>query len=166
MAISNKPKGRAPKPSLEDTLKADRRDLMVFGKAWVKYIKEEAHKDAAKSTFIPRDQDFYSSFSYKVEDDMVVIYSNWEWLGIIVEGTKGPYKMAWLTQEKGVNKVPLRNRDGSISIRTAPLTTATAWIHPKIAKHSFIQRAFRRAKQECVKNFIGRALPMAFQNLR
>ena len=136
----------------------DKKSLESFGKKWVKYIKEEAKKDALKSTFIPRSPDFYKSFSYKVEGEKVAIYSTWEWLDIITKGTRGPYKMAWLTQAQGVNIVPLRQQDGTVAFRTAPLTTANAWIHPKIAKHTFINRAYDRALGEHLEGVLEEAL--------
>lgn len=124
----------------------DRKSLDDFGRTWVKFIKEEAKKDALKSTFIPRSKDFYNSFSYAVElEGTVAIYSTWPWLGLIVDGTRGKYKMAWLTQERGLNVVPLVQRDGSIAFRTVPLTIGDAWIHPKIAQHTFLNRAYDRA---------------------
>lgn len=136
----------------------DKTSLDAFGKKWVKYIKEEAKKDSLKSTIIPRSPDFYKSFSYKVEGDTIEIYSTWEWLDHVTMGTKGPYKMAWLTQARGVNIVPIRQKDGTVAFRAAPLTTAKAWIHPKIAKHTFINRAYDRALAEHLGCVIEKAL--------
>ena len=65
-------------------MKYDKPTLEAFGKKWVKYLKQEAKKDALKSTFMPRSKEFYDSFSYAVEPNgVVVIYSTWEWLEII-----------------------------------------------------------------------------------
>ncbi len=127
-------------------MKFDRDALEAFGKTWLKYLKEEIRKDAQKSTFIPRDPEFLKSFSYAVESGgIIAMYSTWPWLDIITNGTRGKYKMAWLTQDAGVNIVPLTQRDGSIQFRTAPLNVGKAWVHPKIAKHTFIARSYERA---------------------
>jgi hypothetical protein len=127
----------------------ERKLLEDFGRLWVKYIKEEAWKDAQKSTFMPRDKAFYDSFEYKIEKSGVVsLYSSWPYLDIITEGTKGPYRMKWLTREKGVDMVPLAQADGRIVFRTTPLTIGKAWVHPKIAAHTFITRAYDRALEE------------------
>jgi hypothetical protein len=140
-------------------MKFDRKDLDALGKKWLKYLKEEIAKDAAKSTFIPRDPEFLKSFSYSVEPGGIVsLYSTWPWLEVITKGTRGKYKMAWLTQQAGVNVVPLAQKDGSVHFRTAPLTFGEAWVHPKIAKHTFITRAYERAFQDHVDQVIGTAL--------
>jgi hypothetical protein len=140
-------------------MKYDLSALEKLGKKWVRYIREEARKDAQKSTFVPRSKEFYQSFSYAVEPGgMVVIYSTWEWLEIITEGTRGRYKMAWLTQERGVNVVPLTQRDGTVVLRRTPLTIGKAWVHPKIAKHTFINRAYERAVGELIDEVMEKAL--------
>ena len=56
--------------------------------------------------------------------------------------------MTWLTRARGVGTVPLRTKDGDIVFRAAPLTADRAWIHPGIARHNFIQRAYDRAVQD------------------
>ena len=140
-------------------MKYDKPTLEALGKRWVKYIQEEARKDARKSTFMPKAREFYNSFSYAVEPNGVVaIYSTWEWLDIIVEGTRGRYKMAWLTQERGINVVPIVQQDGTVALRTTPLTIGKAWVHPKIAKHTFINRAYERAVNELLGSVLEKAL--------
>ena len=122
----------------------------------VRFVVEEAKKDAAKSSYIPRDKSFYESFSYRVVNNGVEVSSNWPWIDIIISGTKSPYPMKWLTKAQGVDKVPLVGKDGQIIIRSTPLTTDKAWIHPKIAEHTFIRRAFDRARVEFAKNILSR----------
>lgn len=148
-------------------MKFDRAALNAFGKTWLKFLKEEIAKDAAKSTFIPRDPGFVQSFSYAVEPNgIVAIYSTWPWLDIITKGTRGRYKMAWLTQERGINVVPLVQKDGSVHFRTAPLTIGKAWVHPKIAKHTFINRAYERAFQHHTEQLVGGALQTALNGVK
>ena len=140
-------------------MKYDKPALEAFGKKWVKYLKQEAKKDALKSTFMPRSRAFYDSFSYAIEPNgMVVIYSTWEWLELITEGTRGRYKMAWLTHEKGVDVVPMAQKDGTVALRRTPLTIGKAWVHPKIAKHTFINRAYERAIGELLGEVMEKAL--------
>ena len=90
-----------------ETFKLDRNDLRHFGKLLVRFVVEEAKKDAAKSSFIPDSKDFYESFSYRVVGNGVEVSSSWPWIELIVQGTKGPYPMKWLTKAQGVEKVPL-----------------------------------------------------------
>jgi hypothetical protein len=129
-----------------------------FGRILIRYIVEEAKKDAAKSSAIPDSRDFYTSFQYRVVGNSVEVSSSWPWLDLIVEGTDGPYPMKWLTRAQGVKKVPLRAKDGSLVIRSTPLTTDKAWIHPGIARHTFIQRAFDRARGDFARRVIGENL--------
>jgi len=139
-----------------ETFKLDRNDLRHFGKLLVRFVVEEAKKDAAKSSFIPDSKDFYESFSYRVVGNGVEVSSSWPWIELIVQGTKGPYPMKWLTKAQGVEKVPLVGKDGQVVIRSTPLTTDKAWIHPKIAQHTFIRRAFDRARLEFSKLLLSR----------
>lgn len=140
-------------------MKFDVKELNALGKKWVRYVQDEIRKDATKSSFIPKDPEFAQSFSYAVEPGgLVVLYSSWPHLEVITNGTRGRYKMAWLTQQAGINVVPLVQQDGSVQFRTAPLTVGQAWIHPKIAKHTFINRAYERAFQEHVDQIIGSSL--------
>lgn len=140
-------------------MKFDRNALDSLGKKWVKYLKEEILKDAQKSSFIPRDPEFLKSFSYTVDSGGIVsLYSTWPWIEVITNGTRGKFRMAWLTQQAGVDIVPLVQRDGSIHFRTAPLTVGDAWVHPKIAKHTFLHRAYERAFQEQVEEIISSSL--------
>ena len=135
-------------------IKLDRQDLAKFGKVLVRFLIEEIKKDASKSTNIPDTKEFYDSFSYEVQGNSVALKSSWPWVEQLVEGTDGPYSMKWMTAAQGVRKIPLRDKDGSIVIRTTPLTTDKAWIHPGIARHSFFQRAMARAQNAFVDHVL------------
>lgn len=138
----------------ERLIHLSRADLNRFGRTLIQYIIEEAKKDAATSTSVPDTRDFYTSFSYKIVGNTVEIESSWPWIETLIDGTNGPYPMKWLTAQEGVKKVPMRDRNGNMVVRTAPLTTDKAWIHPGIAKHTFIQRAFQRAQDEFVRRVL------------
>jgi hypothetical protein len=123
-----------------------RKALEAFGKTWVRFIRQEAKKDSKKSNYVPNTKEFLDSFSYQVEPNgIVAIYSTYEWLELATEGTRGKYRMTWLTRQAGVDVVPLMQQDGTVAFRTAPLTFGKAWVHPKIAKNTFIARAYDRA---------------------
>jgi len=143
----------------------DKSDLQFFGRCLLKYIREEAKKDAAKTHQVPTTEDFYKSFTYQVKDNTIEVSSSWPWIDLIVFGTNGPYKMKWLTQAQGVYKVPLRGKQGELIIRSTPLTTDKAWIHPGIAKHNFIERAFRRARKDCVDRFMDKNIGKIMGNV-
>jgi len=132
----------------------DRRDLQFFGRCLIKFVREEAEKDAAKMGQLPTAPEFYKSFSFRVKGNGIEVMSSWPWIRVYTEGTNGPFRMKWLTRQEGVNVVPLRGKFGEVVFRTAPLTTDKAWIHPGIARHTFIQRAFKRAQKSCVERFL------------
>ena len=131
----------------------DKSDLQYFGRCFIKYIRQEAEKDAAKTHQVPTTEAFYKSFSYRVKDNVIEVSSSWPWIEMITQGVK-PHPMPWLTQAQGVYKVPLRDAQGMLVIRSTPLTTDKAWIHPGIARHTFIERAFRRAQRDCISSFL------------
>lgn len=157
-----KPKKTIPKPirgryitPLEKKVGAvlDKSDLQFFGRCLIKYIRQEAEKDASKTHQVPVTEDFYKSFSYRVKGNTIEVSSSWPWIDMITQG-RDPYPMPWLTQAQGVYKVPLRDAQGMLVIRSTPLTTDKAWIHPAIARHTFIERAFRRAQKDCISSFL------------
>ena len=45
--------------------------------------------------------------------------------------------------------VPLKTKSGQVIFRTAPLTTQDAWVHPGIAKFTFVQRALKKGREQC-----------------
>lgn len=147
---------RRPQSPIEKKFgaKLDQQDLKLFGRCLIKYIRQEATKDAAKTGQVPTSAEFFDSFSYEIRGNSIDIKSSWPWIDLITEGTNGPYRMKWLTQARGVYKVPLRGKHGELLIRSTPLTTDKAWIHPGIARHNFVQRAYQRALKDCFSQFI------------
>lgn len=47
--------------------------------------------------------------------------------------------------------VPLKSSGGTVIFRTAPLRTQDAWIHPGIARFTFVERAARAGKKKCIE---------------
>lgn len=127
-------------------IKIPDRFLHIYGQALVDEISKEAKKAARKTSIIPDTPDFYKSFRYTIVDSDVVITTTWPWIDPLIEGTD-EFKMVWLTQDKGVLKVPMFQKDGSVVVRTAPLTVQDAWVHPAIAKTTFVQKGVEKAKQ-------------------
>ena len=108
----------------------------------------EAHRKTGEPVGLPQSEKFLSSFSAKLYGQSTIeIYSTWPTLTQNIEGTD-PYPMTWLTRSNGVNAVPMKDQLGNLVIRTTPLTTQNAWIHPGFARHNFLQRGITRAKLE------------------
>lgn len=101
---------------------------------------------------IPNSQRFYDSFKWRIVGTKVEIYSDWPWINQIVEG-RGPYKMTWLTQEKGVKKVPFSDPAGRVKILSTPAIVSDAWIHPGFASHNFIQKGWMNAAPKVRKMY-------------
>lgn len=124
--------------------------LHRIGKEIVQWIVLEAKKDAVWSNFVPRDPAFYESFKYKVTMGELRVTCSWPWMDLATDGM-APRKMTWLTRPMGVKSIPIMQRDGTVIFRATPLTTANAWIHPGIARHTFIDRAFKKAMRRVPK---------------
>lgn len=148
-------------PSREE--KPTSRELHELGRKWLRYIREEAASDRLRSPQIPRSEAFLKSFSYKVVEGSLEITSDWPWFELLFDGTDGPYRMKWLTRSAGVHRIPFRRPDGTVVFRTAPLTAADAWVHPGVARHTFVQRAYERAFGEWAAATAARILEEAFR---
>lgn len=148
------PPPRSPRPS--------RRELEKLGKRWLRYIREEAARDRARSPTLPRTESFLGSFHFRVVDGALELTSDWPWFELLFEGTGGPFKMRWLTRAAGVARVPIRRSDGTVVFRATPLTTAEAWVHPGVARHTFVQRAYERAFEESVAEMVARVIEENF----
>jgi hypothetical protein len=142
----------------------------------LKSIKKEIMKDMAKSAGLrgrgkpvpmPDSKKFVDSFSWKIVGKSTIeIVSNWPTASAHTS-TPGkddnkkstePYKMTWLTQPQ-VKVVPLVTQEGQVIFRTAPLTTADAWIHPGFLRYTFIQRGVDKGRvkvfEEMAEEIVG-----------
>ena len=154
----------------------DRKTLEELGALLVKHIVREASRDLAKQgkspiaktgnacsgerepEGLPTSVSFLKSFSYRIKGKATIeILSTWPFLRQATEGRE-PYKMTWLTQEQGVRAVPMVQPDGTVLVRTTPLTTADAWCHPGFARHTFINRAVKKARKEMAQIILERHL--------
>lgn len=146
----------------------DRKTLEELGEILIKHIVVEARKDLLKQGMaptprgqpegLPTSGNFLKSFSFRIRGQTTLeILSTWPFLRQATEGRE-PYKMVWLTQEQGVRAVPMVQPDGTVLVRTAPFTTQEAWIHPGFARHTFINRAVRKARQEMAMLILERQL--------
>jgi hypothetical protein len=155
--------------------KLQKSDLKRFGELMVKYVVEEARKSAGRSSSIPKTERFFKSFSYQIKGACTVqITSTWPWIDTLVKGAADgasakvgkPFRMEWLTKEAGVHAVPMFDEQGRVVVRAAPLTKKDAWIHPGIARHTFIRRGVEKAKEEFAKSFCKEILESALGGRR
>jgi len=139
--------------------------LQELGKTLVAAIVVEAKKDLAKQGRAPTAEGqpeglpsrgrFFESFDFRISGASTIeITCTWPWIDQIVEG-RPPFKMEWLTRERGQHRVPMVQPNGTVLVRMAPLTTANAWIHPGFARHTFLERGVRKGREQMME-VIGR----------
>jgi hypothetical protein len=133
--------------------------LQKVGDIIVESIREEALKDYAKDGRTPRGlpmglpntDRFWDSFSASLLGaSTVIISSSWPWINRHIEGRK-PFKMWWITQDRGRYYVPLRQPDGSVNVAIAPLNKEEAWVHPGVIKYHFINRGVKKGRKKAMK---------------
>lgn len=138
-----------------------RRIMNKLGRILVQEIIREGKKDFAKQgrkatprgepEGIPKSRDFWKSFRFKIKGSRTIeVFSDWEWIDQILEG-RDPYPMPWLTQERGIHKVPMRQPNGTVLVRVAPAKIRDAWIHPGFAKHSFVERGIKKGREKAAE---------------
>lgn len=136
--------------------KYGQRTLALIAKSLLGFIKTEAKKDFVKREVGVADRSrLINSFTQRVRPpETIEILSDWPMLDRLVEGSR-PFRMKWLNRKDGVSVVPIMDRTTKkIVFRAPPLTTGKAWIHPAIAKHSFVNRAVERAYDTIIDYFL------------
>jgi hypothetical protein len=125
----------------------------------------------------------WESFSYRISGDRTIeILSTFPGLATLTGDGVPEHAMEWLTQEakdkhptnyklteterkRGMKQsghvsqgerlpliVPVE-KNGTVIFRAAPLKLEDAWVHPGIARFTFMQRAARKASQVCAHIF-------------
>jgi hypothetical protein len=99
---------------------------------------------------LPNSTEFVESFQFKIRGSKTVeIETNWPFAKVWEDG-KEPYEMTWLQQPK-VKVVPIITTSGETILRTAPLQTENAWIHPGFAKYGFLQKGIKRGREKAAE---------------
>lgn len=116
------------------------------------------------------------SFSYSIRGDKTIEITSTYWGLTELQDGIPRHPMTWLTQEgrdksptkhelppaerrksihrgpKGKNRkplvVPLKTDAGTVIFRTAPLMMKDAWIHPGIAKFTFLERGIQKGRKK------------------
>ncbi len=112
-------------------------------------IRQEIDRERALSlgkegVTLPKSPAFKASFRCPVVGQEIHIVSRWPTLEALLEG-KDPFRMTWLTQQAGVQVVPMEGPQETTIFRTTPAHKEGAWMHPGFRKHEFLDRAIRRA---------------------
>lgn len=95
---------------------------------------------------LPDSSGFLESFQVKIRGSKTVeVSTNWPFAKSWDEG-KESFEMTWLKQPK-VKIVPIITSTGETILRTAPLQTEDAWIHPGFAKYNFLSKGIARGRK-------------------
>ncbi len=163
-----------PWSQMAGDLPVNRELLNRLGEALVESVVREARKDLAKQgnrpvprgqgpVGLPTSNSFFDSFSHAIRGKSTIeITSSWPWVDVHIEG-RAPRRMEWLTQERGVYKVPIVKQDGTVIIRTAPLRAAEAWIHPGFARHTFLERGIKKGRERMAEILLEETIAMLSQ---
>ncbi len=148
----------------------DRPSLVEAGGIILQSVRREIRKDSSKArgmsgrgkpVTIPDTEAFVNSFTFRIKGKVIEIVSSWPTAEAFLQpGNDQPRKMTWLVQPK-VKYVPIITGEGKVIIRTAPMTTTDAWIHPGFAKYNFIERGVRKGRQAVLDNMGQRILDLA-----
>lgn len=153
-------------------------------KAFVKEAKKDFAKRGWSGTAEDGSKPIWDSFTYEINRQTIVVLSSYPFVAEMVSAEPKKRKMTWLTQEakdkfpsnyrltpterrKGQKRagrlskkermplvVPVKS-GGNVVFRMAPLKMADAWIHPGIARFTFIERAIKAGKADCLR-FLGK----------
>lgn len=149
-------------------------DLMKrAGKLILESVRQEIKKDAAKHNAmsrlkgqpipIPNSKEFVLSFKVQVQGNKIEITSTWPFVDVHLEG-QNRHAMTWLTKIAGVDKVPMIQPNGVVLIRTAPLTSDKAWIHPGFLKYNFLNRGVEKGREKAAEMLAEELLPTLLQS--
>ena len=133
--------------------------MLKLGQACLDGVKYEVRRAVAlaanaggrgKPIPLPNSQEFVESFQFKIRGNKTVeILTNWPFAKAWEDGTE-PFEMTWLKQPK-VKVVPIITHQGETILRTAPLQTEKAWIHPGFARYNFLSKGLQRGRENAAE---------------
>lgn len=155
--------------------------------SFVKEAKKDFAKRGWSGKACDGSAPIWDSFSFKIRGERTIeVMSSFPDIDVLTSKDIPARRMTWLTQEAKENAphkypvtlrelrarrsgslgrnarlplvVPLKGKNGQVIFRTAPLKTQDAWIHPGIARFTFIQRAVRTGKKGCIEIIKGEVL--------
>ncbi len=119
--------------------------INIFGEEMVNGIEYQAREASRLYDAVPREEEFFKSFYYEVENGNIVIFSKWEWITKYLRD-RDPEKMDWLTKQGNstLSVIPLKDSKGQMIFRSVPLMKTDAWVHPAIKKWTWIEKGVAR----------------------
>jgi len=127
-----------------------RKEIKFIAEMILNEVREEAKRAGQVFSAVPKTQEFIYSFGVQIKDNGdIVLYSTWQHIKYHLRN-KPAYPMTWLKTERNRPRqaVPIKNKMGEIEFRTLPLVTDKSWVHPAVAKFSWIEKAIDRAVQQ------------------
>jgi hypothetical protein len=149
--------------------------LTKVGAVMLQAVKDEAKKDFAKvgkaglsNPFGLPDSNgkrirpsFFDSFSIKISGARTLeIVSSWPWIEGLIEGRPraAMTKHTQLNPKLRNKPIPFMGIGGKVIFRMAPLAFGKIWVHPGIAKHTFIQRGLAKARTKLREGMMAKIL--------
>jgi len=140
----------------------NKRLLERLAECIVEQIVLEAKKDFAKQGKTARGEpeglpnskghtikpSFFDSFGYKIVGERTIeVTSSWPWIEGLIEGRpRAP--MTSLVREKVAKPIPILEDGGKVIFRMTPFSNEKLWIHPGIARHTFLERGVKKAREK------------------
>ena len=115
-------------------------------------ISKLVPRKAGEPVPIPDSPKFVKSFKVRIRGQSTIeITSNWPTAAAhLTEKKSGPYPMTWLNRSQ-VPYAKLSLKDGTVVVRTTPLSGGKMWIHPGFKKYGFLNKGIGRGKEEALK---------------
>lgn len=171
----------------EEPIPVDKSVLLEFGKVILDSIKNEVQRDSAMTAAMKPGEPVRLTVAHKIAQSMKVrivgertleFYSTHPLINHFTEGEE-PFPMTWLTRQKGVGAVPMKNAAGVTIFRMAPdigkkETAADRaarllrspgskpnnayWIHPGYRKYHFLERGVKKGREKVIGMFTERVV--------
>lgn len=149
--------------------------------SFIKESKKEFAKRGWSGKAPDGSKPIWESFSYRVTKDSVEVLSSHPYVEEMVSQDRDRGRMRWLTQEAkernpsafpltpremelGMRRggrvskgerlpliVPIKDNGGRVVFRTAPLRLQDAWVHPGIARFTFVEKAMEEGRRACLE---------------
>ena len=171
----------------KDPIPLDQKTLTEFGKVILKAIQIEAKRDAAMTAAMKPGEPVRMTVAHKIAESLkcrivgertLEFYSTHPLINQFTEG-EPPFPMTWLTKQRGVGAVPMKNAAGVTVFRMAPDIGAketnaervarlmrnpgskpnnTFWFHPGFRKYNFLERGARKGRAQVMEMFAERVV--------
>lgn len=171
----------------KEPIPLEQKTLLEFGNVILEAIKKEVKRDSAMMAAMKPGSPVRMTVAHKIAQSMkcrivgertLEFYSTNPLAEKFTEG-EPPFPMTWLTQQRGVGAIPMKNTAGVTIFRMAPdigkketpadraarllrnpgsKPNNTFWIHPGYVKYNFLERGVRKGREQVMAMFSERVV--------